>query len=204
MINTLNAICLHIASKFSIFMKTVESLAHNFCLIWIPGSLSCTLDPDTAKNVCQKVKWCAIGHLERVKCDEWSINSAGKIECETAETTEDCIAKIMVCHSCLHKAVAACLSLRLSIPGNDMKTQVHRNLALTVGAQAHRRCSTFELVDLMGSVGFHFLLVSAYGRGQSEQCLLREAGPWCGNVWDPQCAMMRVTGPCWLCKQVEV
>ncbi|XP_023384721.1 serotransferrin-like [Pteropus vampyrus] len=51
--------------------------------------------PDTAKNVCKKVKWCAIGHMERVKCDEWSINSNGKIECETAETTEDCIAKIM-------------------------------------------------------------------------------------------------------------
>ncbi|ELK16729.1 Serotransferrin [Pteropus alecto] len=50
---------------------------------------------DTAKNVCKKVKWCAIGHMERVKCDEWSINSDGSIECETAETTEDCIAKIM-------------------------------------------------------------------------------------------------------------
>nr|KAF6476514.1 transferrin [Rousettus aegyptiacus] len=51
--------------------------------------------PDTAKNECKKVKWCAIGHMERGKCDEWSINSGGKIECETAETTEDCIAKIM-------------------------------------------------------------------------------------------------------------
>nr|XP_012421964.1 PREDICTED: serotransferrin isoform X2 [Odobenus rosmarus divergens] len=43
---------------------------------------------------CKKVKWCAIGHHERAKCDEWSVNSEGKIECETAESTEDCIAKI--------------------------------------------------------------------------------------------------------------
>ncbi|KAI5217513.1 Serotransferrin [Manis pentadactyla] len=43
---------------------------------------------------CKKVKWCAIGHQERTKCDEWSVNSDGKIECESAETTEDCIAKI--------------------------------------------------------------------------------------------------------------
>uniref|UniRef100_A0A671FX22 Serotransferrin n=1 Tax=Rhinolophus ferrumequinum TaxID=59479 RepID=A0A671FX22_RHIFE len=50
---------------------------------------------DTSKDVCKKVKWCAIGHHERAKCDEWSVNSGGKIECESAETTEDCIAKIM-------------------------------------------------------------------------------------------------------------
>ncbi|XP_049631909.1 serotransferrin-like [Suncus etruscus] len=43
---------------------------------------------------CKKVKWCAVGHHERVKCDEWSVNSGGKIECESAESTEDCIAKI--------------------------------------------------------------------------------------------------------------
>ncbi|VCX06938.1 unnamed protein product [Gulo gulo] len=50
--------------------------------------------PDTPRDECKKVKWCAIGHHERVKCDEWSVNSEGKIECETAESTEDCIAKI--------------------------------------------------------------------------------------------------------------
>ncbi|KAL6082050.1 hypothetical protein STEG23_003104, partial [Scotinomys teguina] len=41
------------------------------------------------------VKWCALGHLERLKCDEWSVNSGGQIECESAETTEDCIDKIV-------------------------------------------------------------------------------------------------------------
>uniref|UniRef100_A0A452UL41 Serotransferrin-like n=1 Tax=Ursus maritimus TaxID=29073 RepID=A0A452UL41_URSMA len=50
--------------------------------------------PDTPRDECKKVKWCAIGHHERVKCDEWSVNSVGKIECESAESTEDCIAKI--------------------------------------------------------------------------------------------------------------
>lgn len=41
------------------------------------------------------VKWCALSHQERVKCDEWSVNSGGQIECESAETTEDCIDKIV-------------------------------------------------------------------------------------------------------------
>ncbi|XP_054585858.1 serotransferrin-like [Eptesicus fuscus] len=51
--------------------------------------------PDASTAGCNTVKWCAIGHQERLKCDEWSINSEGKIECESAETTEDCIAMIM-------------------------------------------------------------------------------------------------------------
>ncbi|XP_059519884.1 serotransferrin-like isoform X1 [Myotis daubentonii] len=51
--------------------------------------------PDASTARCNTVKWCAIGHQERLKCDEWSINSKGQIECESAETTEDCIAKIM-------------------------------------------------------------------------------------------------------------
>ncbi|XP_036188445.1 serotransferrin isoform X2 [Myotis myotis] len=51
--------------------------------------------PDASMARCNTVKWCAIGHQERLKCDEWSINSKGQIECESAETTEDCIAKIM-------------------------------------------------------------------------------------------------------------
>ncbi|KAG8510344.1 Serotransferrin, partial [Galemys pyrenaicus] len=50
--------------------------------------------PDPSKEGCKKVKWCAIGHHERAKCDEWSVNSGGKIECESAESPEDCIAKI--------------------------------------------------------------------------------------------------------------
>ncbi|XP_057593902.1 serotransferrin-like [Hippopotamus amphibius kiboko] len=50
--------------------------------------------PVTPTGECKKVKWCAVGQQEREKCDEWSINSDGKIDCETAETTEDCIAKI--------------------------------------------------------------------------------------------------------------
>lgn len=51
--------------------------------------------PDSSQNECKTIKWCALGHHERRKCDEWSVNSGGKIECESAETTEDCIAKIM-------------------------------------------------------------------------------------------------------------
>uniref|UniRef100_A0A8C9B7U2 Serotransferrin n=1 Tax=Prolemur simus TaxID=1328070 RepID=A0A8C9B7U2_PROSS len=51
--------------------------------------------PETSKNECKTVKWCALSHHERLKCDEWSVKSDGEIECESAETTEDCIAKIM-------------------------------------------------------------------------------------------------------------
>uniref|UniRef100_A0A4W2F0Y8 Serotransferrin n=1 Tax=Bos indicus x Bos taurus TaxID=30522 RepID=A0A4W2F0Y8_BOBOX len=50
--------------------------------------------PDSSKDECM-VKWCAIGHQERTKCDRWSGFSGGAIECETAENTEECIAKIM-------------------------------------------------------------------------------------------------------------
>ncbi|KAK2090337.1 hypothetical protein P7K49_031593 [Saguinus oedipus] len=51
--------------------------------------------PEAPTGECKAVKWCAVSHHERLKCDEWSVNSVGKIECESAETTEDCIAKIM-------------------------------------------------------------------------------------------------------------
>uniref|UniRef100_A0A673UEL4 Transferrin n=1 Tax=Suricata suricatta TaxID=37032 RepID=A0A673UEL4_SURSU len=50
--------------------------------------------PHTSKDECKKVKWCAISHHERAKCDTWSVSSDGKIECESAESTEDCIAMI--------------------------------------------------------------------------------------------------------------
>lgn len=91
----------------SIFIKIVSSI-HDQQELLGPhlksGSLSYALGPDTPRDECKKVKWCAIGHHERVKCDEWSVNSVGKIECESAESTEDCIAKIAVCPSCLRRA----------------------------------------------------------------------------------------------------
>ncbi|XP_063162863.1 serotransferrin isoform X2 [Candoia aspera] len=48
-------------------------------------------DPDTLK----KIVWCAVGKAEQKKCDLWSGQSNGVIECAVAETTENCIAKIM-------------------------------------------------------------------------------------------------------------
>ncbi|KAM9349282.1 transferrin-a [Symphorus nematophorus] len=45
------------------------------------------------------IKWCAVGHAETVKCDTWSISSLGDsgtdIECQNANTVEDCLKKIM-------------------------------------------------------------------------------------------------------------
>ncbi|XP_024899370.1 inhibitor of carbonic anhydrase-like [Pteropus alecto] len=42
----------------------------------------------------QRVQWCAVGHHERAKCDEWSAVSGGALRCTTEETIEDCIAAI--------------------------------------------------------------------------------------------------------------
>ncbi|XP_037700583.1 serotransferrin-like isoform X1 [Choloepus didactylus] len=52
------------------------------------------ISPDSSEKECKKVLWCAVGHHERVKCDEWSVNSEGQIDCKAAENTEDCIAMI--------------------------------------------------------------------------------------------------------------
>ncbi|XP_045570550.1 serotransferrin-2-like isoform X2 [Salmo salar] len=45
------------------------------------------------------IKWCAVGHAEKVKCDTWTINSFAdgeiKIDCQDAPTVEECIKKIM-------------------------------------------------------------------------------------------------------------
>ncbi|KAL7850875.1 hypothetical protein AOLI_G00212310 [Acnodon oligacanthus] len=46
------------------------------------------------------IKWCAVGHAEKDKCDAWSLNSADKdgnarIECHMEQSVENCIRKIM-------------------------------------------------------------------------------------------------------------
>ncbi|XP_036999766.2 inhibitor of carbonic anhydrase-like [Artibeus jamaicensis] len=43
----------------------------------------------------QRVHWCAVGHHEKAKCDDWSTVSGGILMCTTEETTEDCIAAIV-------------------------------------------------------------------------------------------------------------
>uniref|UniRef100_A0A8D2JMX2 Transferrin-like domain-containing protein n=1 Tax=Sciurus vulgaris TaxID=55149 RepID=A0A8D2JMX2_SCIVU len=40
-----------------------------------------------------KVQWCAVGHQEKAKCDQWSAVSGGALACTLEETPEDCIAK---------------------------------------------------------------------------------------------------------------
>ncbi|XP_062988369.1 serotransferrin [Elgaria multicarinata webbii] len=42
-----------------------------------------------------KVVWCAVGKAEQTKCDLWSGLSRGAIDCAVADTTEDCIVKIV-------------------------------------------------------------------------------------------------------------
>uniref|UniRef100_A0A8C0ZZE5 Transferrin-like domain-containing protein n=1 Tax=Castor canadensis TaxID=51338 RepID=A0A8C0ZZE5_CASCN len=64
------------------YMTSVRNLQEGIC-------------PETKEEECKTVKWCALSHHERLKCDEWSVNSGGQIECESAETSEECIAKIV-------------------------------------------------------------------------------------------------------------
>ena len=47
--------------------------------------------PDTS----DKIVWCAVGKDEKAKCDTWSGIDQGRIECAVADTTEECIEKIM-------------------------------------------------------------------------------------------------------------
>ncbi|XP_070801030.1 serotransferrin isoform X2 [Pituophis catenifer annectens] len=48
-------------------------------------------DPDTT----ERIVWCAVGKAEQKKCYVWSAQSDGAIECAVAETTEDCLIKII-------------------------------------------------------------------------------------------------------------
>ncbi|XP_041751869.1 serotransferrin-1-like isoform X2 [Coregonus clupeaformis] len=50
-------------------------------------------------SISRAMKWCALGHTEKTKCDAWTINSEGNggsmIEFQDAPTVEECIKKIM-------------------------------------------------------------------------------------------------------------
>ncbi|KAM3834231.1 serotransferrin [Vipera latastei] len=50
-------------------------------------------DPDPGTT--EKIVWCAVGKAEQKKCDVWSGQSNGVIECAVAETTEGCLVKII-------------------------------------------------------------------------------------------------------------
>ncbi|MCQ7614250.1 hypothetical protein NP188_24505, partial [Salmonella enterica] len=70
------------------YVTAVRNLQEGVCV-----EASGSADPEISQ--CTPVKWCALSHHERLKCDEWSVNSGGQIECESAETPEDCITKIV-------------------------------------------------------------------------------------------------------------
>uniref|UniRef100_A0A8C6XPV0 Lactotransferrin n=1 Tax=Naja naja TaxID=35670 RepID=A0A8C6XPV0_NAJNA len=48
-------------------------------------------DPDTP----ERITWCAVGKAEKSKCDVWSAQSNGAIQCAAAETTDECLIKII-------------------------------------------------------------------------------------------------------------
>nr|CAK18223.1 transferrin [Boaedon fuliginosus] len=51
--------------------------------------------PDPSPDTTDRIVWCAVGKAEQKKCDVWSAQSNGVIECAVAETTEDCLIKII-------------------------------------------------------------------------------------------------------------
>lgn len=59
----------------------------------------CFSEPATS-TTSTAIKWCAVGRAETDKCDTWSVNSliddSTAIECQTGNTVEDCMTKIMV------------------------------------------------------------------------------------------------------------
>uniref|UniRef100_A0A8C8SGR7 Lactotransferrin n=1 Tax=Pelusios castaneus TaxID=367368 RepID=A0A8C8SGR7_9SAUR len=54
-----------------------------------------SLRKDYIKSDTTKVKWCTVSKEEKGKCDEWSAVSGGNVDCALAETTDECIIKIM-------------------------------------------------------------------------------------------------------------
>ncbi|KAF4076267.1 hypothetical protein AMELA_G00212540, partial [Ameiurus melas] len=49
----------------------------------------------------KKIKWCAVGHTQKNKCDAWSLHSINEegnawLECETGSTVQDCLKKILL------------------------------------------------------------------------------------------------------------
>lgn len=166
----------------------------------IAGFLAYVLAPDTSTDEC-KVKWCAIGHQERTKCDRWSGFSGGAIECETAENTEECIAKIMVRPSCLRRAalLPPCPQGWASAPRITQK-QGSREPRPHRGSPAPQEPRNLWACEPEGLLRACFFLVSELCGGQSELCLLREAGPQRECAWDPRCAHGKCDKVMLLCK----
>ncbi|XP_015679734.1 ovotransferrin [Protobothrops mucrosquamatus] len=50
-------------------------------------------DPDPGTT--ERIVWCAVGKAEQKKCDVWSGQSNGDIECAVADTTDECLVKII-------------------------------------------------------------------------------------------------------------
>ncbi|XP_074070900.1 inhibitor of carbonic anhydrase-like isoform X1 [Macrotis lagotis] len=51
--------------------------------------------PETFPLIPERVRWCAVSQEEEFKCHQWSLVSGLAIEYVVAETTEECITKIM-------------------------------------------------------------------------------------------------------------
>nr|XP_023653867.1 serotransferrin-1-like isoform X1 [Paramormyrops kingsleyae] len=56
-------------------------------------SLKKETTPEVKTN---SIRWCAVGHAETVKCDQWNSQDVdAKIECQQGRSVEDCLKKIM-------------------------------------------------------------------------------------------------------------
>lgn len=85
----------------------------SWSFLWISGSSLPILGGEGS----QKVKWCTVGLHESAKCSQWAIVSGGILECIMKETTEDCIAAIVV-----RKALSPQLSSDTHTCGSSAET----------------------------------------------------------------------------------
>ncbi|KAM4821346.1 inhibitor of carbonic anhydrase-like isoform 2-T2 [Thomomys bottae] len=57
--------------------------------------LSASRHLETGVEEFRRVRWCAVSHQEKARCEEWSAVSGGALACTTEETPEDCMAAIV-------------------------------------------------------------------------------------------------------------
>uniref|UniRef100_A0A8C6XM67 Lactotransferrin n=1 Tax=Naja naja TaxID=35670 RepID=A0A8C6XM67_NAJNA len=60
------------------------------------GPKYCAAIQNLKRGKQERITWCAVGKAEKSKCDVWSAQSNGAIQCAAAETTDECLIKIIV------------------------------------------------------------------------------------------------------------
>uniref|UniRef100_A0A8C8JH54 Serotransferrin n=1 Tax=Oncorhynchus tshawytscha TaxID=74940 RepID=A0A8C8JH54_ONCTS len=91
------------AAKNLMFKDSTQNLVQlpmtTDSFLYLGAEYMSTIRSLTKGATSRAIKWCAVGHNEKVKCDAWTINSFtdgdSRIECQDAPTVDECIKKIM-------------------------------------------------------------------------------------------------------------